>query len=373
MALQNEQVLVSGVLGGARIPGALGAGTHTGQSADFRGTTKWLPCPLRISPSTQSKGSTVTKIAPKMLKMPTPANGSGTLRLHVVNWDLGADSPSARNSPLSARTHTPKPTDVIQGALANCPVASILAAMANTPSGRSKISTAVHEHVTDWLSDIFHDAPIFQGLSPKVVTDLSAVMKYLDDDPDWKDKPNGSLRSNRFFRVDLPGIKNQEVSDVFYTDDGDRNWQLTYIGFQGIRRDRGIKPVLWPSVIEKAYAAQLNGYEKLDALDDPVVAWQALVGPAPKQLQVENLSDSEITRRVHSANQLPTIATTRDDRADATSLSTESGGLIEGWHGYAVLGMVGNQIALYDPHDKSLTLSLGQFRRFFTTIFFGGL
>ena len=339
MTLQKDrQVGIYKVLGAARIPGMLGTAPHAGQSADGRGTAR-LPGPLKIGPSILWMDSTVTRMAQKTLKMPTPLHDR-TKHVHVVTWDLGAASP-----------HT---TDVLQGDLANCPVASILAAMANTPGGAKRISTAVQEH------------------SANVVTDLSAVMQYLDDDPDWVDGPNGSLVSNRYFSVDLPDVK-QEVSDVFYTDQADKAWDLIYMGVQGIRRDKGIKPVLWPSVIEKAYAARLGGYEQLDAINDPVVAWKALAGSAPTLVQVKDLGDSDITRRAQSATQVPTIATTRDDRRDKTLVETESNGLLEGWHGYTVTGLAGNQITLYDPHGKSPKVSLAQFKKFFTTMMYGGL
>jgi hypothetical protein len=341
MTLQkNRQVWIPGVQGAARIPGALGTGPLAGQSTNARGAAR-LPGPLGIGPSILLMDSTVTKLAPKTLTMPAPTQDR-TKHVHVVTWDLGAASP--------------RTTDVIQGGLANCPVASILAAMANTPRGAAQISKAVREH------------------SANVVTDLAGVMQYLDDDLDWVDRPKGSLSSNRYFSVDLPGIK-QEVSDVFYTDQADRGWDLVYIGFQGIRRDKGIKPVLWPSVIEKAYAAQLGGYQKLDALNDPVVAWKALVGPASTLVQVKDLKDSDITRLVQAASGVPTIATTRDDRSapDNKTVEHDSGGLLEGWHGYAVTGLAGSQIALYDPFGKPVKVSLAQFKKFFTTIVYGGL
>ena len=335
---------VLGVLGSSRVPGALGFSPDAGQTTHGSGAARF-PGPLGIGPSILLMDSTVVKAAPKPPKMPPPLHDR-TKRVHVVTWDLG-------NSP-------PHPTEVLQGGLANCPVASILAAMANTPAGADRISKKVKE------------------LPGDVVTDLSDVMKELDDAKDdegqyeWKDRPNGSLLSKRSFTVDLPGIK-QQVSDVFYTDQFDQNWDLIYMGVQGIRRDKGIKPVLWPSVIEKAYALQLGGYDKLDAVNNPEVAWRALVGPSYTSKQVENLKDQDITMRVQTARQTPTIAATRDDRNDKTSVETESKGKLEGWHGYAVLGLDGGQITLYDPHGKSFPVSLAEFKKFFTTIAYGAI
>lgn len=48
-----------------------------------------------------------------------------------------------------------------------------------------------------------------------------------------------------------------------------------------------------------------------------------------------------------------------------------SDGKVTNWHGYAVLGIRGSNIALYDPHRKKLELSLTEFRSYFQAIFYG--
>ena len=220
--------------------------------------------------------------------------------------------------------------------------------MANTPGGSKRLSAAVKKIDAD------------------VVTDLSAVMQFLDDD-DWAGRPKGSLASKRYFTVDLPGVK-QEVSDVFYTNDGDENWDLLYIGNQS-NRSKKVTPVLWPSVIEKAYAAQVGGYEKLNKITDPVVAWKALLGPtAPTSVAVTDLKDSEIVKLAQSAKAVPTIAATDPDKA---KVEKESGGLLHGHHGYTVTGLAGNQIALYNPWGIPLNVSLTQFKKAFILIIYG--
>lgn len=342
MALPNN--------GPARVPGSLGATPGAGQTTHARGMPR-TPTPLNVGPSIWVMDQGAVKLLQKTLRMPPPFHDR-TKHVRVVGWDLGAGSP-----------HT---NDVLQGDLANCPVASILAAMANTPKGSERIKAMVEEH------------------PGKVVTDLSAVMDQLDDDPDWKDRPKDKkITSNRYFTVNLAG-GTEEVSDVLYTDQSDKGWDLIYIGYQGIRKDKGMKGVLWPSVIEKAYAAQLTSYEKLDAVNDPRVAWKVLMGSAPKQVEVKDLKDADITRIVAAASQVPTIAATRDDRQDLTPddekdakkdthVEQVSGGLLEGWHGYAVKGMAGGMIDLYDPHGKSVKVTLAQFKKFFVTIVYGAI
>jgi hypothetical protein len=343
MTMQNDGLGGDlGLLGAARIPGALGASQLAGHTTDRRGT-KRLPGPLKIGPSILLMDSSVTKVAPKTFKMTPPWQDGSTKRVHVVDWDLGADSA--------------QPTDVVQGSLSNCPVASILAALANTPAGAERIRNAVTSQPGN------------------VVTDVAAVMQYLENDGEWKDKPNGSLSSKRYFTVELPGIK-QEVSDVFYTDEGDRNWGLIYIGMPNPYNAK-TRHVLWPSVIEKAYATELKGYDKLNDVNDPEVVWKALIGTKPTLKNVKGLKDSDITMLARAAKRVPTIATTRNDMQDAdekTRVEQQSAGLLEGWHGYAVTDLLpGNRIALYDPHGKAVPVKMADFRKFFTAVLYGNL
>jgi hypothetical protein len=328
---EDRQVQIYGVRT-ARVPGVLGAAPQTGHSTDAHGTLR-LPGPLKIGPSILLMDATITKVAPKTLPMPTPLEDNEKKRVNVVTWDPG-DSPQT--------------IDVAQGEVGDCPVAAILGAMANTPGGSRRLSAAVKKIDAD------------------VVTDLSAVMQFLDDD-DWAGRPKGSLASKRYFSVDLPGVK-KEVSDVFYTNDGDENWDLLYIGNQS-NRSKKVTPVLWPSVIEKAYAAQVGGYEKLNKIQDPVVAWKALLGPtAPTSVQVTDLKDSEIIKLAQSAKAVPTIAATNPDRA---KVDKESGGSLHGHHGYTVTGLAGNQIALYNPWGIPLNVSLTQFKKSFILVIYG--
>ncbi|HUB30835.1 MAG TPA: C2 family cysteine protease [Terracidiphilus sp.] len=328
MALQeDQQVQMYGVRAVGRVPGVLGAAPQTGHPTDAHGTVR-LPGPLKFGPNILLMDDAVTKVAPTSLPMPAPLEDDTKKRVHVVTWGLG--------------DKTPRTIDVAQGAVGDCPVASILAAMANTPAGSSRLSVAIKE------------------ISANVVTDLSAVMQYLDDD-DWAARPKGSLASKRYFTVDLPKVK-KDVTDVFYTNDGDENWDLLYIGHQSERSDKKAPPVLWPSVIEKAYAAVVGGYEKLNKIDNPVVAWDALLGLTPNVAQVADLTDPEIMKLAQSATNVPTIAATDPDRA---KVDQESEGKLHGHHGYTVTGVAGNQIALYNPWGIPLNVSLTQFKKSF--------
>jgi hypothetical protein len=127
--------------------------------------------------------------------MPKPASDSTVKRVHKVNWKLFKD-----------RTG-PSVEDVRQGLLLNCPLAALLAALANNPSGQAHIKRMVREH------------------KATVETDVSGVVAELDSEG----RPPGNvITSTRYFAVQLGG-KTFEVSDVFCTNDGDRDsWSLIY-------------------------------------------------------------------------------------------------------------------------------------------------
>jgi hypothetical protein len=133
----------------------------------------------------------------------------------------------------------PAHTEVKQAPnLANCPIAAILAALAFTSVGRTLIQGMLSE------------------TAGNVVTDLSGIPTGTLTNP-----PQGNtISSSRYFTVKLPG-GSTEVSDVLYTNDGQRNsWSLMYL------RDPSENSI-WAAVIEKALAVQLKSYENFDALN----------------------------------------------------------------------------------------------------------
>src|SRR5437660_12891740 len=101
-----------------RVPG------HLGIAPGISGGR--IPGPLGFEQVDVSNTST-TKAPIKTFTMPAPAPGSSTIiRARAVDWNLSKNSP---------RTE-----DVTQGELANCPVAAILAALANTAIGVGRIN-----------------------------------------------------------------------------------------------------------------------------------------------------------------------------------------------------------------------------------------
>ena len=291
-----------------RFPGPLGA--------TFEDNGGRMPGPLGFRHVFVAAPIAVGKMV-KTLKMPPPANDSKTKKAHEVTFPLfHKDGPAT--------------SDIAQGALANCPIASILAALAHTESGRKRIQSVLAENP-----------------SP-VVTDLTGVADKLEEPP-----TDNKILSQRFFTVTLENAAT-EVSDVFYTDDADRNWSLIYM--------HSPTGALWPSVIEKAFAVRMGSYEKIDAQDSANVFWKVLVGTKPEILSINDLTPlSEISAIAQRARKVPAIGASRDDAVDVST-----------WHGFAVLGVQGSVIELYDPAKaKTLKLPLTKFRANFKAMLSG--
>ena len=289
-----------------RIPGPIGSNPAGGAR---------LPGPLGIVPGIYAAPKQVAK-AVKRLKMPAPGGDNATKNVHDVTWDL-------MKSPVLG--------DVKQGRLYNCALASILGALTQTASGRKRIQGLVTEH------------------KAIVETDLADAGEL--DSP-----PSGNkIISQRFFTVTI-GKSSIEVSPVFYTDDADRGWSLIYM--------TSPNSVLWPCVIEKAYAAKVGGYAKLDARSGLKAndIWEAVVGSKPGGFEVtDQTPQAKIREAAKNAGKIPTIAASSDTAPDVT-----------GFHGYTMLGMKGSKIELHDPMAmKRISISTEKFVKNFKAILHG--
>jgi hypothetical protein len=305
--------------GAARSPGPLG------RSQGVLGGR--IPGPLEFQ-QVDLASQTATK-AVKELPMPPPAGGSSTIiQARSVGWDLAKNTPSER--------------DAKQGELANCPVAAILAAMAHTAGGRKHLDSMITEYVHTQVKTTF---------SKDVLATLSSKL----DDPDYK-RPEKEILSKRYFKVNLGDTF--EVSDVFYTKYSDGpEVNMMYMDSPN--------KALWPCVIEKAYAVKIGSYDQLDDDTKHTVNefWTVLVGSKPDGFSVnENTDLTKISAAANAANRIPTIAASRDDATKVTA-----------HHGYAVMGIQGSTIELYNPYGRTEKLSLADFRSSFDAIFFGRL
>jgi hypothetical protein len=123
--------------------------------------------------------------------MPPPTKDPDSKDVHVVTWPL-----------FNSSKKVPAFNEVKQApGIANCPVASMLAALAFTSVGQTSIQGMVSE------------------TADNVLTDLSSVPSGTLSNP----PPGTTISSSRYFTVKLPS-GSIDVSDVLYTDDHDSGW-----------------------------------------------------------------------------------------------------------------------------------------------------
>jgi hypothetical protein len=294
--------------------------------------TATLPLPP-ASGSTSPGARTLSQIPPnqtqggtaKVTKMPLPVNDSVTKDVHAVTFARFASSGRPAFADVKQSPH-----------IANCPVASILAAHAFTDVGKALIEGLV-------------PAPT----SANVVTDLSALPADTLTNP----PPGNKISSSRYFTVVLPGGR-REVSDVVYTDDADSNFSLIYMSDPTGQS-------IWAAMIEKALAVEIGSYEDFDAL--PLSAndwWKKITGVLPGGFAVDATTPlSRITDAAQASTTVPTIGASKDN--------LPVNDVVTGFHGYAMMGMKGQQVHLYDPAKTTpLLLSPAQFRGKFKAVLF---
>ena len=313
--------------GGARFPGPLGL------SPEILGGR--LPGPLRFGQEDLTKQQGATKSI-KTLAMPPPSKGSSTImRLRTVSWKLSKRVPAWG--------------DVQQGELANCPIAAILSALAHTPSGRKRLDGMITEYLgANIKTTVAHDV-------------MTTILSREADSPDYSPQ-NKEILSSRYFAVNLKGLI--EVSDAFYvkeTGQSGGDMDLVYMDSPN--------QVLWPCVIEKAYAVKLKSYQELDDQKHTVEEfWEVLVGKKPVVIRDGNMTEQKIRAAAMAASKVPTIGATRDDvpKIDSTDATR-----VESDHGYAVLGIQGSTIELYNPWGKPEKIPLKEFSSNFEAIYYG--
>ncbi|MBL8258427.1 MAG: hypothetical protein JNM60_01270 [Candidatus Competibacteraceae bacterium] len=299
-----------------RAPGPLGIAPNTGGGRP--------PGPLGFAPGVyltpnSTAGATKKPSAPKRLKMPPPAADSVTKVARDLKWSLftGDGSPALN--------------DVKQGALANCPLASLLAALAFTSSGQRYLLSLVNEQ------------------KATVETDLSAVAKDLEEAPG-----SNKIITDRYFAVTLER-QAFEVSGVLYTDEA-RDPNPIYM--------TSPNQALWPCAIEKALAAKVGGYNEVDDSSKLTAnrIWEIVMAAKPDGFDVtDQTPHAKLLEVAKNAKRVPTIAASKDDATD-----------VSGWHGFAVLGMKEKQIELYDPSAaKRKLLSLPTFIKNFKAVLHG--
>lgn len=305
--------------GTARIPGPLGGTSNSG-----RGRAPGPVGGVLWDKKTNTPPQAAVKAAAKKTGMPAPTSDQDSRDVHVVPWPLfGPKSPAVE--------------DIQQApGLANCPVASILAALAFTAGGRNYLHKLVSE------------------TAAAAITDLSSLKSSQLANP----PASMTVSSSRYFTVKLPGGRDVEVSDVLYTNDADRNWSVFYLRDP---RERA----LWGPVIEKALAVRLGGYENFDALNlSANDFFEKITGAKPGGFPIKaDTPLSEIIDAAKAATRVSTIGASKPDSSDVKVVSE--------FHGHAMLGMEGAKIRLYDPAKaKVLTISPADFKHDFQAILF---
>jgi hypothetical protein len=302
----------------------------------YRGTAR-PPGPVGMNPA-KPQGSlwqkqTVTPTpnttqAVTKTVMPLPLDDSQSKNAHAVTVPL-----------FSAAKPVPAYGNVKQApSLVNCPVASILAALAHTASGRNVLTKLISETAALTLTE-------FPGLSSADLSSPPAGMK---------------ITSSRYFTVSLPRGA-QVVSDVLYTNDADRSWTALYM------HDPKNQSI-WAAIIEKALALQLGSYRNFDVGAKTVTAnefWEKIVGVKPDGFAIDSGTDAgKIIKAAQNATRVSSIAASKPDSRSVKKVTA--------FHGYALLGMQGPKtIKLYDPAEaQTVDLSVAEFQHDFQAILF---
>jgi hypothetical protein len=208
-----------------RIPGVIGVSGEPERSGPPRHYIGETSESSSMAASKKGKTASVTK----KFDMPAPANWTARNRLipRMVPWELFHDKDAVKIG------------DIVQGEITNCPLPTILAAMANTAGGANKIRSMISTH---------------QGT---IITDLAMESEYTLGKIEHQ-----KVSTSRYFQVVLNDGKKHEVSDVFLMNYSDGKMgmadgpSLTYMGAPNV--------VIWGCVIEKAYAKAKGGYNEID-------------------------------------------------------------------------------------------------------------
>jgi hypothetical protein len=259
--------------------------------------------------------------------MPLPLDDTTSKDAHAVPLPL-----------FNAAKRGPAFDDVQQApSLVNCPIPSILAALAFTPSGHTVLKKLVVETAASTLTE-------FPGLQSSALSNPPASMRII---------------SSRYFTVSLPR-GTQTVSDVLYTDDHDRGWSALYM------RDPSDNSI-WAAIIEKALALQLGSYRNFDVDAKVITAnefWERIVGNKPGFIEINNSTKpAAIIAAATNATRASSIAASKEDARDVK--------VVTAYHGHTMLGMQGKSIKLYDPMEaKTLLISVADFQHDFQAILF---
>ena len=215
----------------------------------------------------------------------------------------------------------PKYSEIKQQNLGNCYVAATLAALANTRSGLDRIRKMITPA----------NGPII-------------TVCYAWDSENNKLPQRLELASERRFKVQFKTAK-VVVSNVLYHDDSDKNPNLMYLTTPD--RDKA----LWGAIVEVAYAKLKGGYDNIGGskvtvnqfLDEfSAVKWTALV---------PTKDEDAIKKACRNAGSKATFLATKEFGKTTT---------LDPFHGFAVIGMSGAKVKLWDPMAGSVQVTFSE-------------
>lgn len=303
-----------------------------------RATLAVPPAPVSPNPpGTLTSPGALSQIQPN-----TVPGGTGTAKMTImpppVNRVTDSLSKDVRavTRPLFSSPNVLALEQVMQAPnIGNCHVAAILAAHAFTVVGRKFI-----------IQSLLSETP------GNVLTDISAVPAGTLENP----PPGPTVSSSRYFTVKLFGGP-VEVSDVLYTNDTrDANFSLIYM------RDPSEQSI-WAPIIEKALAVQIGSYNNFDSvLLTADEAWKKITSVEPDHFVIKaDTPFAKIIAAAQASTTVPSIAASKDNLPLPN--------VVTAFHGYAMIGMQGSKIHLYDPAETiKLSLTPTEFREKFQAI-----
>lgn len=123
---------------------------------------------------------------------------------------------------------------------------------------------------------------------------------------------------------------------------------------------------LWPSILEKAFVVEHGGnsYGKIFGSLIPFEVMNTVLGPS-REVIARGASEAALEEILKKASKKPTIADTFTNLPPRVRVPN---GII-GFHTYAVRGMKGQTVQVYNPLDgQTIDISLATFQRVFETV-----
>jgi hypothetical protein len=289
----------------------------------------------------------------------------------------------------------PQTDDVQQGNAGNCPLLAIFAAMAHIPAGRSRIKEMISSYTFNTFVNSKRAPRAEPGLTPgstRTRTKLYIVFK-------WMHPTNYVCHFLRNRLLDDPRTVTAVTGWLYVWNK--REYDPKSLQLQIVYGHSPGNMPSWVSYIEKGYVVK-RAYDKGKTEFEPDFGWGVVEDPnifdvlrdvagelewisdpvvyGPDQLDDRHKgdwNDRGLTRVFSRADNVLTVALSRDNANEIRELK----GAIFSHHTYAVLGMVGKKVKLYNPMitdapgsgqggEAIQMLTLPDFRLGFKDVFF---